>query len=204
MNMMLQERYEAERARLALAEDGGPAGEYRFPVFGEGNPHPVALFIGEAPGAEETKLGRPFVGKAGRQLDALLKQAGIDRGSVYITNVVKYRPVVRSERSTRNRTPGPKEVAAALPLLREEIAAVEPKVLVTLGNVPLRAVLQLAGEREQPIGALHGRALPLRLQGGEVDVFPLYHPASGIYNRTLVPVMEQDVLALGEHLVKRK
>lgn len=202
--MTLTERYEAERARLLQAEAEGPAGEYRFPVFGEGNPHPVALFIGEAPGAEETKLGRPFVGKAGRQLDALLEQAGIDRSSVYITNVVKYRPVVRSARSTRNRTPGPKEVAAALPLLREELAAVLPQVVVTLGNVPLCAMLQLAGEPRQIIGSLHGRALPLCLPERTVDLFPLYHPASGIYNRALVPVMEQDVLALGEHLVKRK
>ena len=201
--MTLTERYEAERLRLLRMEAEGPAGEYRSPVFGEGNPYPVALFVGEAPGAEETKQGRPFVGKAGRQLDALLGQAGIDRSAVYITNVVKYRPVVRSARSTRNRTPGPKEVAAALPLLGEELAAVLPQVVVTLGNVPLAAVLQLAGEPRQTIGAVHGRPLPLCLQGRALVLFPLYHPASGIYNRALVPVMERDVLALGEHLVKR-
>lgn len=200
---MLRERYAAERARLLpLAVDDHPAGEYRSPVFGEGNVHPVALFIGEAPGAEETRLGRPFVGRAGRQLDALLQQAGIDRNAVYITNVVKYRPVVRTERGARNRTPGPKEIAAALPLLREEIAVVAPRVLVTLGNVPLRAVLQLFEAPEQTIGALHGRPLQLPCKA-PVTLFPLYHPASGIYNRALLPVMERDVLALGEHLVKR-
>lgn len=202
--MTLAERYEAERAKLLLcAKNDQPAGEYAAPVFGVGLLPSEVMFIGEAPGAEETRRCAPFVGKAGRQLNVLIAQARINRDSVYITNVVKYRPVVRSARSTRNRTPGPKEIAAALPLLREEILAVAPNVVVTLGNVPLKAILQLCGAESMTIGVLHGRPVPLKLGDAELTLFPLYHPASGIYNRSLVPVMEADVLALGEHLVKR-
>ena len=122
--MDLQKRYAIDRARLGLLSRGdAPAGEYASPVFGDGNPHAAAMLIGEAPGAEETRQGRPFVGRAGRYLDLLLEQAGIERAGVYTTNVVKYRPVVRSERSVRNRTPGPREIAAALPLLADELTA---------------------------------------------------------------------------------
>lgn len=201
--MDLQKRYAIDRARLGLLSRGdAPAGEYASPVFGDGNPHAAAMLIGEAPGAEETRQGRPFVGRAGRYLDLLLEQAGIERAGVYTTNVVKYRPVVRSERSVRNRTPGPREIAAALPLLADELTAIAPQTVVTLGNVPLCAVLQLCGRAPDTIGALHGKPIPLLLGSLPFTLFALYHPASGIYNRALLEVMERDAIALGEHLVK--
>ena len=201
--MDLQKRYAIERARLCqLSEKDTPAGEYASPVFGDGNPYAATMLIGEAPGAEETRQGRPFVGKAGRYLDSLLEQSGVDRAAVYTTNVVKYRPVVRGERSVRNRTPGPREIAAALPLLADELTAIAPQTVVTLGNVPLRAVLQLCGRTPDTIGALHGRAISLLLYSLPFTLFALYHPASGIYNRALLEVMERDAIALGEHLVK--
>ncbi len=199
--MALHDLYEAERARLlALAAADDPAGEYARPVFGEGPAQPLVLFVGEAPGAEETRLGRPFVGRAGRQLDALLAAAGIAREAVYVTNAVKYRPVVRGARGARNRTPGRREVAQALPLLLAEIGALAPRVLVTLGNVPLAALLHLAGLPGGTVGALHGRPLAAALAGGACTLFPLYHPASAIYNRSLLPVLERDVRALGAYL----
>ena len=201
--MDLQKRYAMDRDRLLLlSEADTPAGEYASPVFGDGNPSAATVLIGEAPGAEETRQGRPFVGKAGRHLDSLLERAGIDRADVYTTNVVKYRPVVRSERSVRNRTPNPREIAAALPLLRDELLAIAPKTVVTLGNVPLRAVLQLCGLEADTIGALHGRPIPAALGSIHFTLFALYHPASGIYNRALLDVMERDAISLGEHLVK--
>ena len=195
----LQEAYQAERSRLlALAELDIPAGEYRFPVFGEGSEHACALLIGEAPGAEETKLGRPFAGKAGRQLDALIALFGVSRESVYISNVVKYRPVVRSEKSTRNRTPLPEEVTGSLPLLLREIEPIAPRVILTLGNTPLKAVCWLAKQKPPVIGGVHGTRQTLFLGGAEMTLIPLYHPASGIYNRSLVEVMEQDARFAGE------
>ena len=119
---LLTEAYRAERARLAsLAASDTPQGDYAHPVFSDGSIDSVILLIGEAPGAEEALQGRPFVGKAGAQLTELMALMHIERTAIYITNVVKYRPVVRSAKSVRNRTPGKREVDAALPLLQQEI-----------------------------------------------------------------------------------
>lgn len=195
--------YQKEQLRLAeLAPDDSPAGEYAHPVFGIGDPSSSFMLIGEAPGAEETKQGVPFVGKAGKQLSELVGKMGLTREAFFVTNTVKYRPVVRSERSVRNRTPGPKEVAAALPLLKEEILLLQPKVILTLGNTPLKAILTLAALPLDTVGNLHGRMHPARIGSFAFSLFPLYHPASGIYNRSLIPVMEADAVAFGEHLVK--
>jgi len=199
LETQLQATYAAERTRLlALADRDDPQGEYRSPVFGEGGVRSGALLIGEAPGAEETKLGRPFVGKAGKQLDVLISLFGVERSEVYISNTVKYRPVVRSLKSVRNRTPLPAEVAESLPLLRREIELICPRVLLTLGNTPLKAVYQLAGQRPPVIGSVHGAEQMLSIGVLSVILIPLYHPASGIYNRSLVAVMEQDAVRAGE------
>ena len=195
---LLEGAYALERKRLlALADLDDPQGEYRSPVFGEGGVQSGALLIGEAPGAEETKLGRPFVGKAGKQLDALIALFGVERSEVYISNTVKYRPVVRSPKSVRNRTPLPAEVAASLPLLQREIELICPRVLLTLGNTPLKAIYQLAGQKPPVIGSVHGTEQTLTVGTRSVILIPLYHPASGIYNRSLVEVMERDATSAG-------
>lgn len=195
----LEEAYTNERTRLfSLAAKDEPQGEYHNPVFGEGRPGARIMLIGEAPGAEETKLGHPFVGKAGKQLDALFCRFGVMREDAFITNVVKYRPVVRSEKSTRNRTPLPAEVKAALPLLKTEILHLKPQVILTLGNTPLKAIYSLACDKAPVIGSAHGSIQPVEIEGEMFSLIPLYHPASGIYNRTLVEVMEQDAAFVGE------
>jgi DNA polymerase len=195
----LEAAYNAERERLfPLAIKDEPQGEYRKPVFGEGKQGAEILLIGEAPGAEETKFGHPFVGKAGKQLDALFCRFGVMRSDAYITNVVKYRPVVRSVKSTKNRTPQPAEIKSSLPLLQQEIALIRPQLILTLGNTPLKAVFALAGEKPPVIGAGHGKAITLTIGTLPLTLIPLYHPASGIYNRSLVEVMEQDAAFVGE------
>ena len=201
----LEVLYTQERARLfALAAKDEPQGEYFKPVFGEGKPGAQILLIGEAPGAEETKLAHPFVGKAGKQLDALFCRFGVMREDAFITNVVKYRPVVRSEKSTRNRTPLPAEVKASLPLLKAELLHLSPKLILTLGNTPLKAAFALAGEKPPVIGSAHGSVHTLVIDGASFSLIPLYHPASGIYNRTLVEVMEQDAAFVGSVVQKIK
>lgn len=201
---LLQTAYAQERDRLLLlAEADTPQGEYACPVFGEGNRDAAMLFIGEAPGAEETKMGRPFVGKAGRQLDELIDLAALNREDLYITNVVKYRPVIRNAHTLRNRTPGAKEMDLGLPLLAREIQIVAPKVIVTLGNTPLKAVCLLSGMKPAIIGEVHGTPVAIQIDGKRYTLFSLYHPASGIYNRSLIDVMKADAALLGEHLVKR-
>lgn len=195
----LNELYDAERARLlALCNMDMPCGAYDLPVFGQGPERPFLVLIGEAPGAEETKQSRPFVGKAGRQLDELLEHAGIPRDEVYITNVVKFRPMVKGERTVRNRTPVREEIDASLPLLREELLILRPQCVATLGNVPLSALLSLCGLDRQVIGEAHGQALRVTLLDWETALFPLYHPASAIYNRSLLPVCREDAGRLGE------
>ena len=205
-NQRLMDAYDRERGRLlALADADLPQGDYAHPVFGLGDPCAQTVFIGEAPGREEAECGRPFVGKAGKQLDQLLESAGIERAAVYVTNVVKYRPVIRGARSLRNRTPGRKEIEQALALLAFELQTIAPQTVVTLGNTPLAAILQLAGLPPETIGTLHGRAQPVTFAHGRpATLFPLYHPASGIYNPALLPVLRQDMHALGEHLVKAR
>ncbi len=183
---VLESLYEEHRRLLS---SWTAAGETLRPVFGEGPVGAAAMLVGEAPGAEETELGRPFVGRAGRVLNAFLEGAGLERGELYVTNAVKYRPYRLNERTGRksNRTPGSREIALGRPLLLREVELLQPRVIVTLGNTPLRAL----GEAET-VGALHGQRLS-RL--GRL-LFPLYHPASILYNPALRQAYERDMLAL--------
>ncbi len=198
MTMELLALYEKERARLtALSQTDGPCGMHSSPVFGQGPMQPYLVLLGEAPGAEETKACRPFVGKAGKQLDELLRLACIPREDVFITNAVKYRPVTVSQRSMRNRTPDKNEIAASLPLLREELLLLRPACIATLGNVPLSAVLTLCNKGKGTIGALHGEPMDVTLGTMQTVLFPLYHPAGVIYNRSLLAVCEADAAQLG-------
>ena len=131
-------------------------------VFGEGSPSARLMFIGEAPGAEEDLQGRPFVGAAGQVLNNLLHKLGLPREEVYITNVVKSRP-------PENRDPEPDEIAACLPFLKMQIAAVQPKVIVTLGKIATQALL---GTRE-PITKMRGQWQ----RYDHTRVMPTFHPS---------------------------
>ncbi len=160
-------------------------------VFGEGPAQARLMLVGEAPGEQEAMLGRPFVGKAGKLLDAFIAGTGLTRGEMYVTNTVKFRPS-RISKAGRvvNRTPTQEEIAAFLPFLKKEIAQVDPACVVTLGNVPLRALL---GEKET-IGQAHGQ---MRRQEDRL-YFPMYHPASMIYNPGLKAIFAQDMEKLGQ------
>ena len=174
------------RAELTAFIQGLYEGEKKVLVFGEGRPGAPVMLIGEAPGEQESLQGRPFVGKAGKNLDAFLEAAGMDRKALYVTNAVKFRPTRISDAGrVVNRTPSQEEVKLFLPWLLREIELVNPKCVVTLGNVPLRA---LAG-RGSTVGEAHGRFCEL----GTRTLYPLYHPASIIYNPALKAVYEADV-----------
>ena len=179
------------REKLLAAVDKSPYCEKTL-VFGEGAEHPALMMIGEAPGGDEEKQGRPFVGKAGKNLSAFLEVVGLKREEIYISNVVKLRPTKTSPKTGKavNRPPSSAEIAFFLPFLREEIEIVAPRVIVTLGNVPLKAV---TGDPAASIGAYHGK--PMTLADGRV-LFALYHPAAVIYNRALQAVYDEDLLAL--------
>lgn len=162
-------------------------------VFGEGPAKPVLMLIGEAPGEQETLMGRPFVGKAGQNLDRFLELAGLVREEIYISNAVKIRPTKTGKTGRlSNRPPTKDEIALFRPWLLREIREVAPRMIATLGNIPLRAVTG----RALTIGEAHGKLCDAGETG--LPLFALYHPASLIYNRSLEDVYEHDVRALAE------
>ncbi len=195
----------ADWARMLLQSAHTRGGDYARPVFGEGARGARLMLIGEAPGGDEAKAGRPFVGKAGRQLDALLACAGIDRNEVFITNAVKYRPTNVKGTRVSNRTPSRAEWREGLPLLRAEIGAVCPWVIATLGNTPLCALMCLAQQDAcVSIGERHGQAYDVRIEERAYTLFPLYHPASVIYNPALSAVLKEDLCRLGALLREKE
>ncbi len=160
-------------------------------VFGDGSLHPEIMLIGEAPGGDEEKQGRPFVGKAGKNLTEFLTAIDLKREDLYISNVVKLRPTKESPKTGKlvNRPPSKEEIAFFLPFLQEEIRLVNPKWIVTLGNVPLKAVTGA----NLSIGDCHGT---LCQTSENLRLFPLYHPAAIIYNRSLKETYDSDLQKL--------
>lgn len=155
------------------------------PVLGEGNPHARVMFIGEAPGAREDELKRPFVGAAGKFLDELMLSIGIERKDVYISNVVKYRP-------PENRDPTPEEKEQCMPWLMLEIALVRPRVIVPLGRHSLGHFFP-----EKTISEAHGKPFALTK---DCTIFPIYHPAAAMHNGNLRSSLKSDFRALGDFL----
>ncbi len=131
-------------------------------VFGVGSPSARVVFMGEGPGADEDRLGEPFVGKAGQLLNAMLPSIGLARADVYIANVVKCRP-------PGNRDPEPDEAAACMPFLKRQIELIDPAVIVCLGRIAARYLLGTTA----PISSYRGRWA--KWMGR--DVLPTYHPA---------------------------
>lgn len=159
-------------------------------VYGDGNLSAKILLIGEAPGKDEVAQGKPFVGRAGKNLTEFLAYTGLSREQLFITNVVKFRPYkVGHAGRLSNRPPTRDEIAACSECLKSEVELISPDVVVTLGNTALRALL---GERAQ-IGALHGRMVKTEKR---MQIFPLYHPASIIYNPSLKETYYADLDAL--------
>jgi DNA polymerase len=161
------------------------------PVIGEGDPSASIVFIGEAPGKQEAKTGRPFVGNAGKVLDELLESIDLERQEVYITNVVKDRP-------PGNRDPRADEIRLYTPFLLRQLDVIQPRVLVTLGRFATDLILDDFDlpEQGQKIGDLHGRVLEAQAAHGCVAIVPLYHPAAVFYNQDLRETLEEDFLVL--------
>ena len=156
-------------------------------VLGDGNPDADIVFIGEAPGKNEDLQGRPFVGAAGKFLDVMLEQAGLDRSDVYITNIVKYRP-------PNNRDPKPAEKKAFWPYLVRQLEIINPKVIITLGRHSMEYFLP-----EAVISEVHGhvfREVVIYHDGiaHQWLVAPLYHPAAALYNGGLRQTLIDDFL----------
>lgn len=181
-------------------------------VFGSGNIHADIVFIGEAPGKREDESGLPFVGAAGKFLDRMLESIHLQRSNIYITNIVKYRP-------PDNRDPLPAEKQAFLPYLYQQLAVIDPKVVVTLGNHSTQVFLP-----NQKISDIHGQPQIVKLRLNSLDmedgrrkknnkncnfqlqtsdfkevvVLPLYHPAAALYNGGLRQTLLDDFAVISQ------
>ena len=162
-----------------------------FPVIGEGNHHAKIIFVGEAPGRNEAKTGRPFCGAAGKILDELLASVGIDRKNVYITNIVKDRPPF-------NRDPLPEEIKVYGPFLERQIEIIQPEVIATLGRFSMDYTIRKFGLESQlrSISQMHGKIFDAEVSYGKIKIVPLYHPAVAIYNRTTKDTLIKDFQVL--------
>ena len=139
-------------------------------VFGEGPVGATVAIIGEAPGEQEDRAGKPFVGRAGKLLNELLEEAGIDRSEVYVTNTVKVRPTTEKDGRLKNRPPRVGEVREGAEILIPELRAVRPAVLVLLGNTPSKALIDKSFAMKKDRGVLRDSILDL-------PAIATYHPA---------------------------
>jgi uracil-DNA glycosylase family 4 len=161
-------------------------------VPGDGSPHAKVVFIGEAPGKNEDKEGRPFIGAAGKFLSEMLESIKMRREDIYITNVVKYRP-------PNNRDPLPEEKEACREWLHDELAFIKPELIVFLGRHAMNNFFP-----EEKISAVHGKLLHKHIEGMSTDNFlPLYHPAAALYNGALRAQLLKDFEAIPKILMKK-
>lgn len=186
----LRERHDAECPHCTTAT------AHTRTVFGEGSPSARLMFVGEAPGETEDRIGRPFVGRAGEKLDEMIRAMGLVREDVYIANVLKSRP-------PENRTPLDHEVAACGPYLEEQIRIIRPEVIVTLGGPATKLLLRTDHGITRLRGSWGELALPTHVPGETlvIPVMPTFHPAYLLRNYT--PETRRAVWNDLQHVVRR-
>lgn len=170
-------------------------------VFGYGDIKAKIALIGEAPGKNEVIEGKPFVGKAGKNLDEFLNILNIKKENIYITNIVKIRPTKINSLTGReiNRPPTKDEVSLFTELIKEELKIIKPELVVTLGNVALKCITD---DNSLSIGVMHGKIKKVKFGEENYDIFPLYHPASIIYRQELKKTYIEDLYTLKKHILK--
>jgi DNA polymerase len=144
-------------------------------VVGEGSLDSHIMFIGEAPGANEDKQGRPFVGKAGKILDELLESINLKRGDVFIANILKCRP-------PRNRNPLQSEIRSCTNFLDNQIKCIHPIMIVPMGNFASSYIFEKFDLKYDKISKIHGRTHRISTIFGDITIIPIYHPAAATYN----------------------
>lgn len=175
-----------------LSLQNSPLYKYRtennfLPVAGEGSSCAKIMFIGEAPGRNEAKTGKPFCGAAGKILDELLESVKIKREDVFITNIVKDRP-------PQNRDPLPNEIEIYGPFLDRQIEIIQPKIIATLGRYSMTYILEKFGLKDKlsTIGKLHGNLFEAETSYGKISIAVLYHPCVAIYNAKTKDTLKKD------------
>ncbi len=194
---MLSKKETREQKMKKIEKDlinfsSSPLYKYRIknnflPVIGEGKCSTKILFIGEAPGKNEAKTGKPFCGAAGKFLDELLSHINLNRKNIYITNIVKDRP-------PENRDPSEKEIAMYGKFLDQQIEIIKPKVIATLGRFSMQYIMERFGlESEiEPISKAHGKIYEAKTSYGKIKIIPFYHPAAALYNGGMRNTLKKD------------
>jgi len=186
--MSINKREELEKLKKEMQGDNSlplRAGATQL-VFGEGNPNTKVYFIGEGPGFNEDRLGRPFVGQAGKLLDNLLQSVNLKREDVYISNIVRFRP-------PENRDPLPEEIEAFRPYVDREIEIIDPKIIVTLGRFSMGKFLP-----NVKISQVHGEPRKISWHGREMVIIPMYHPAAALRAGAIMQQIREDFKIIPE------
>jgi DNA polymerase len=156
-------------------------------VLGSGDPNAELMFVGEAPGYHEDRLGIPFVGQAGKLLDKLLAGIGLTREEVFVANVLKCRP-------PGNRDPLAAEIEECEGHLFRQVGIIQPKLICTLGNFATK----LISGRPDGISRVHGHELPIEIGGHSLLLYPLFHPAAALYTPSMLATLEVDFARIPE------
>ena len=182
-----------DELKSAMAEFDGCALKHTASnlVFGDGNPEADIMFVGEAPGADEDRQGKPFVGVSGQLLDRMLAAVGLDRDTVYISNILPWRP-------PGNRKPSPAEVLSCLPFIARHIELVKPKVLILVGGTSATTLM----DTTDGITRLRGRWVSYKAGGQEIPTMPIFHPAYLLRQPALKREAWKDLRAIRDHLVE--
>lgn len=154
-------------------------------VFNDGSSDAPVMIIGEAPGKDEEKQGKPFVGRAGRLLNVTLEKLGWQRADFYVTNIVRYRP---QDGMGGTLTPTPAEIEKFRPALEREIDVVNPKLIVVLGRIAMTG-LGIEGS----MASNHGNSIEKKIGGADRKIFVVYHPAAILRNMNWEPIFREDL-----------
>jgi uracil-DNA glycosylase len=179
--MTLQDFYE----QIKNCQKCGLANSRTQVVFGHGNPHADIMFVGEAPGFHEDRQGKPFVGAAGKLLDQLLEEIGVQRRDIYIANVIKCRP-------PQNRNPRAEEIESCKPYLFKQIELISPEIVCTLGNFSTQLLLGT----KVGITKVRGQAF----RRGSYTIVPMLHPAAALHREAMMDAVKEDFRHLRELL----
>ena len=167
-------------------------------VPGEGSERAEVVFVGEAPGREEDRQGRPFVGNAGKLLTEMIEKVlGLRRSDVFIGNVLKCRP-------PNNRDPLPEEIAACSPYLIQQLKTIRPEIIVCLGRFSASFIFELLNIPFNGISRVRGRVFDAEMDGRKVKVIATYHPAAILYKPQLREIFEGDFRTVASLLKNRK
>lgn len=165
-------------------------------VVGEGSLDADLFFIGEAPGFNEDKQGRPFVGRAGAILDELLRSIDLKRSDIFIANILKCRP-------PNNRNPAKKEIELCTPFLERQLEIINPKIIIPMGSFSSEFIFSKYDISFTKISEIHGKLFNKKTLYSTVHIIPMYHPAVATYNPNKISVLLEDIKQVEQYIISK-